>query len=112
MKSSSNVYCLPNIGDSTSVVCKKYFLQTFGVSEGRVNTAIIKHAEGETVGNDNRAPRNDTCKKCDEYKIKLDAVSSDQEVIKKLEDEHELHLRKAEAARNSMKDYIKNAVFK
>ncbi|XP_076660862.1 uncharacterized protein LOC143364351 isoform X2 [Halictus rubicundus] len=109
MKSSSNVYCLPNIGDSTSVVCKKYFLQTFGVSEGRVNRAIIKHAEGETVGNDNRAPRKDRCKKCDEYKIKLDAVSSDQEVIKKLEEEDELHLRKAEAARNSMKEDIKNA---
>lgn len=40
----------------------------------------------------------------DEYKIKLDAESSDHEAIKKLEDEHELHLRKAECSSNSMKD--------
>lgn len=34
----------------------------------------------------------------DEYKIKLDTENSDHEAIKKLEDEHELHLRKAECS--------------
>jgi len=54
MKSSSNVYCLSNVGDSTIVVCKKYFLQTFAISEGRLNRAIMKHAEGKCAGSDDR----------------------------------------------------------
>lgn len=36
--------------------------------------------------------RKDICKRCDKYRIKLDAESSDQEIIKKLEDKYELHL--------------------
>lgn len=50
-----------------------------------------------------KIPRKDTCKQYDEYKIKIDA-SDDQETIKKLKDEHELHLLKVEEACKSMKE--------
>lgn len=56
-----------------------------------------------------KVPRKDTCKKCDKYKIKLDAENNDQEAIKKSEDEHKLHLRKTDVVRNSMKEDTENA---
>ncbi|KAF7383909.1 hypothetical protein HZH68_014666 [Vespula germanica] len=58
-----------------------------------------------------KVPRKDTRKKCDKYKIKLDAENSDEEAIRKSEDEHELHLRKAEVVRNSMKEDTENAKY-
>lgn len=58
MKSSNNIYYLTNINDSTIVVCKKYFSQTFGISKGRLNRAIIKHAEGNCAGSDDRGKAN------------------------------------------------------
>ncbi|KAL2743804.1 Jerky-like [Vespula maculifrons] len=80
-----------------------------------MNRDMKKHAENKSAGCDDRGkapnplPRKDTCKKCDKYKIKLDAENNDQEAIKKSEDEHELHLRKAEVVRNSMKEDTENA---
>ncbi|CAG9826576.1 unnamed protein product [Diabrotica balteata] len=44
----------------------------------------------------------DTCSKCDAYKLKK-AAATDANEIKQIEVEHELHLRKAELARTSMK---------
>nr|KAF7400237.1 hypothetical protein H0235_015974 [Vespula pensylvanica] len=70
------------------------------VDEGRMNRDMKKYAKNKSAGSDDRGkapnplPRKDTCKKCDKYKIKLDAGNSDQEAIKKSEDEHKLHLRK------------------
>ena len=48
-------------------------------------------------------PHKDTCKKCDLYKIKIDS-ENDPEKKREIEIEHEDHLRKAEAARNALKD--------
>ena len=45
----------------------------------------------------------DTCKKCDLYKIKIDS-EIDPEKKREIEIEHEVHLRKPEAARNALKD--------
>jgi hypothetical protein len=50
-----------------------------------------------------KQPHKDTCKKCDLYKISID-IEKDPEKKKKIEIEHEVHLRKAEAARNILKD--------
>lgn len=48
------------------------------------------------------APRKDTCCKCDAYKTKIE-VEADQAKKAVLETEHQVHLRKAEAARKSLK---------
>ena len=48
-------------------------------------------------------PHKDTCKKCDLYKIKIDS-EIDPEKKREIEIEPEVHLRKAEAARNALKD--------
>ena len=48
-------------------------------------------------------PHKDTCKKCDLYKIKIDS-EIDPEKKREIEIEREIHLRKAEAARNALKD--------
>lgn len=54
------------------------------------------------------APRTDTCGKCDAYKIKKSTLTDEAEILS-LETEHELHLRKAELARTSMKDDAEKA---
>lgn len=47
-------------------------------------------------------PRKDTCKNCDLYKTKI-SVEEDPQKKLELETQHEIHLRKAEKARESMK---------
>lgn len=189
-RSSSNKYYLkPNNGLSV-MVCKKYFLNIFNVSEGRVSRALRKTEDGMSPGDDLRGlkgcpsrkipdddknyvmqhiqsfpayqshytrkhnpnrkylceslnlrkmyalyvekcsedqrrpvkehfyryvfntkfnlhfyiPKKDTCKCCDIYKIKISNpdLSPEDKII--LDRDHELHLRKAELARNCMKD--------
>ena len=48
-------------------------------------------------------PRKNTCQKCDLLNIKIKA-SNDDEEKKKLTEEHDVHLRLAESARNSLKE--------
>ncbi|KAJ8872292.1 hypothetical protein PR048_025895 [Dryococelus australis] len=48
-----------------------------------------------------RTPRKDTCSFCDKLHFKIQAASNEEEK-RILKTEHELHLRKAEAARNAM----------
>lgn len=48
------------------------------------------------------SPSKDTCTKCDAFKLKISTLDN-QEEKRTLELEHQLHLRKAEAARESMK---------
>lgn len=47
-------------------------------------------------------PSKDTCSKCDSWKVKLEASQNEQERAT-IKQQHELHLRKAEAARESLK---------
>lgn len=47
-------------------------------------------------------PLKDTCRICDSLKLKIDASDLEEERVK-LKNEHELHLRKADKARDSMK---------
>lgn len=175
--------------DGTSIrVCKKYFLDTYQVSDGRITRSLKKVKSGESPGNDKRgkrvpvnklseelmagvrqhissfpayeshytrahnpnrkylaenlnirlmynlykdyclqqgkepvkeaiyrrtfnteynlhfhAPHKDTCVKCDVYKNKIDIINYEEEK-RKLEIEHTLHLRKAEKAREVMKE--------
>lgn len=56
-------------------------------------------------------PSKDTCKKCDEYKIQVSNLSLADEEKLNIENKHQLHLRKAEKARDVMKqdsEYAKN----
>lgn len=48
-------------------------------------------------------PKKDTCKKCDIYKIKVTHSDLTPEEKATVQTDHELHLRKAELARDSMK---------
>ncbi|KAF7383904.1 hypothetical protein HZH68_014661 [Vespula germanica] len=57
-----------------------------------MNRAMKKHAENKSAENDDR-----------------DAENSNQEAIKKSEDEHKLHLRETDVVRNSMKENTENA---
>lgn len=47
------------------------------------------------------APITDSCKKCDSFKIKIDAMDNEIDKQEK-QTEHELHLRKADSARDGM----------
>ncbi|XP_063218744.1 uncharacterized protein LOC134529006 [Bacillus rossius redtenbacheri] len=186
-KIAINQYYIP-IGGNSVKVCKKYFLDTFQISDGRMTRAMKKVQTGEQPGADKRGsgtpankipedkinkirehisnfpmyqshytrahnpnrkylssnlnirlmynlyqedcknkaiipvkeaiyrrtfnsdfnlhfhvPSKDTCVKCDQYKILKTAPAVDKNEKRKLEVEHELHLWKAEAARQSMK---------
>ena len=48
------------------------------------------------------SPKKDTCKRCDVFKVQFDAENDKSKKLQ-LQAEHELHLRKAESARNSLK---------
>lgn len=185
-KSTSNQFYIQVDGSSVKV-CKRYFLQTFQISDGRMTRAIKKLKIGDQPGSDKRGsgipvnkisderinvvrkhissfpsyqshytraenpnrkylapdlnvrlmynlyreyckeenilpveepiyrrsfnndfnlhfhvPRKDTCLKCDMHKMKMSTLEDENEK-KILEIQHELHLRKAEAARTSMK---------
>lgn len=178
-----------NTPTETIQVCKKYFLDTFNLSDGRVTRALQKFREGKSPGSDLRgnkpnpratpievtnfvkqhiesfphheshytrahnpnkkylnenldvtkmydlyikhcadngqqpvkisyyrhifnsqynlgfhAPNKDTCKRCDEYKVKKSSPGLSLEEIQCLENDHELHLRKADKARKLMND--------
>lgn len=175
-----------NIDGESVVVCKKYFLQTFQISDGRMTRALKKLKSGDPPGEDKRgkkvpanktpeekivivrehissfpcyqshytrahnpnrkylsedlnirllynlykdhvrnqgkepvkehiyrrtfntefnlhfhAPHKDTCVKCDKFAILKNSTDGEEEKL--LHREHELHLRKAEKARDSMK---------
>lgn len=49
------------------------------------------------------SPSTDTCAKCDAFKLKILALEGNEEEKQQLQVKHEVHLRKAEAARNSLK---------
>jgi len=189
-KSVSNKFFIHNGGETINV-CKKFFLETFQISDGRMTRAINRLKIGEQIGSDMRgcgvpsnktsdiqmeavrehinkfpsymshytraknpnrkylssdlnvtilynlykeycvekntvpvsidiyrrtfnndfnlhfhAPRTDTCGKCDTYNIKKN-ITTDEGELRTLDVEHELHLRKAELARTSMKDDAK-----
>lgn len=191
-KTVSNKYFIHRQGETVKV-CKKYFLQTFQISDGRMSRAINKIKQGEQPGSDNRGhgiptnkiseermncvrkhienfpsyqshytrtknpnrrylssdlnvtlmhslyseycqeqgtvpvsldiyrrtfnneynlhfhvPQKDTCSTCDAYKLKKAATTDDNE-IRQFEVEHEVHLRKAELARTSMKNDTEKA---
>ncbi|KAJ8880753.1 hypothetical protein PR048_017223 [Dryococelus australis] len=90
------------------VVCKQYFLNTFCVSDGRVTEALKKIIEGKTPGYDLRGAKAAISKKypykrCDIFKRKCSNPElSDAEKVK-MQSYHELHLRKADLARDCMK---------
>lgn len=57
MRSSSNKYILKSNNGLSVVVCKKYFLNTFCVSEGRVTRALKKTKDGKAPGEDLRGSK-------------------------------------------------------
>lgn len=54
-----------------------------------------------------KLPRSDTCKICDEFDVKIENFKGVQDSLKQLQIEKELHLRRAEAMKNTLKDEIK-----
>lgn len=185
-KTKTNKYFIIQSDGTSAQVCKKYFLQTYNISDGRMSRALKKPKQGEPPGSDKRgkripvnkipveqmetvrqhierfpsyqshytrthnpnrkylsedlnirymyklykdycdnqgirpvqehiyrrtfnteynlhfhAPHKDTCMQCDQFKMKLNTTPSDQEKTV-LQQDHELHLRKAEAARKSL----------
>lgn len=58
-----------------------------------------------------KGPKSDTCSTCDENEIKISTAkkSGNQELLKELEASKDLHLRKAEAARNILKNAVEEA---
>nr|XP_022905846.1 uncharacterized protein LOC111417713 [Onthophagus taurus] len=67
MRSASFQYNLKPNNNLSVVVCKKYFLGTFNVSEGRVSRALRKTLDGQTPGDDLRG-----LKGCPKRKISED----------------------------------------
>lgn len=54
-----------------------------------------------------KLPRSDTCKICDEFDVKIENFKGVQDSLKQLQIEKELHLRRVEAMKNTLKDEIK-----
>lgn len=188
-RKSSNKYFVKPENNLSVMVCKKYFLNTFILTEGRVARALKKTSDGRSPGDDLRGvngcpsrkvsqedknyvmqhiqsfpsyeshytrmhnpnrkylreslclrkmytlyvekcseeqkqpvkehyyryvfntkfnlhfyiPKKDTCKWCDIYKIKISNPDLSQADKDNLDRDHELHLRKAELARECMK---------
>lgn len=192
-KSTTNYYRLQFEKNSVKV-CKKYFLNTFQISDGRLGRALKKLSMGQQPGMDKRghhipnhktpddqmkivcdhilsfpsyqshytrtqnpnrkflasnlnirlmynlyrehcqnlnltsvtesiyrrtfntkfnlhfhSPSTDTCAKCDAFKIKILALEGNEEEKEQLKVQHEVHMRKAEAARNSLRQDTKKA---
>lgn len=72
LRSGSNKYYLKLKNGVSVAVCKKYFLQTFSLSDGRVSRALKKVYEGKSPGEDLRGARD-----CPSRKIS----SSDTEFV-------------------------------
>lgn len=194
LRCGANKYFLKTSQGMSVAVCKKYFLSTFCVSDGRVTRALKKISEGKLPGEDLRGikgcpsrkiaeedieyvckhiesfpsyqshytrknnehrrylcdalnirkmyslyaekcqeeqkspvkehfyryvfntkfnlhfyiPKKDTCKKCDTFKIKISNPELSRDELSQLNIDHELHLRKAELARECMKTDAEN----
>ena len=56
-------------------------------------------------------PRQDTCKRCDTTKVRIEAATAEGDAAKlaELQQDHEIHLRKAEAARTALNVEEQNA---
>jgi hypothetical protein len=59
-----------------------------------------------------KLPRSDTCKICDELDVKIENTKEDEDSLKQLKIEKELHLRRAEAMKDTLKNEIKLAASK
>lgn len=46
-----------NVDAETKQVCKKYFLETFQISDGRMTRALKKIRNGEPAGDDKRGKK-------------------------------------------------------
>lgn len=53
-KTTSNVYYIHNKSGNSIKVCKKYFIETFKISDGRITRALQKLRTGKPPGSDER----------------------------------------------------------
>lgn len=69
-----------------------------------VNEPIYRRTFNNNFNLHFHSPSSDTCAKCDCFKLKISALQGNEEEKSQLTVQHELHLRKAEAARNSLRN--------
>lgn len=70
-----------------------------------VNEAMYRRTYNNNFNLHFHSLSSDTCAKCDNFKLKIHALQENEQEKSQLTVEHEVHLRKAEAARNSLKKY-------
>ena len=69
-----------------------------------VNEPIYRRTFNNNLHLHFHSPSFDTCAKCDCFKLKISALQGNEDEKSQLTVQHELHLRKAEAARNSLRN--------
>ncbi|KAF0759467.1 Reverse transcriptase domain-containing protein [Aphis craccivora] len=96
-RNKSRWYHLPDTSGNQNQVCKIFFKNTLNVSDGRISRALVNNPKGETASKDERGRQSSKNKKSD---IKVNEKNETLDI----ETARELNQRKAESARQRIRE--------